>query len=95
MTLMMTAIFAIVAFNVAYNNIQKGDTLAPDDGANMVGFAAAFFVLAPGGCIAAVFFLYGVFHALKLRRQGRNGTGQNGNNIQESKEKKEDDKNMS
>jgi hypothetical protein len=86
MTLIITIIFAIVAFNVTYNDIQKGDTLSPDDGANMAGFAAAFLVFAAGGCFAAVFFFISVLHALKLRLQGRNSTNQKERINQENKE---------
>ena len=58
MTLIITIIFAIVAFNATYDDIQKGDTLSPDDGANMAGFAAAFLVFAAGGMLCGSLFLY-------------------------------------
>lgn len=95
MTLIMTSIFASIAFNAAYNSIQKGDTFSPDDGANMVGFAVALFIFVPGGCIAAVFFLHSLLHALKSRRQGRNDTEHHRNTIQEIGKKEEGRENMS
>jgi hypothetical protein len=61
----------------------------------MLGFAAAFFVFVPGGCIAAVFFLHGLFHLLKSRRQGQNGTEYHGNSLLESTEEEGNDESIS
>ncbi len=83
-TLVITLILAVVAFNVTYNGIQKGDTISPDDGAGMMGLLMAFLVLAAGGCFAAVFFLLSVLHALKLWLQDRRGTNMKGDTNQEN-----------